>query len=66
MRTHRLSSYRCLFARKYSVRVLVLLTHCTALFMKHVLPKLLSPVAPLTVGPARNNPVAIKYRVMTK
>lgn len=35
---------------KYSVRGLVLLTHWILEFMKHVLPRLLKPVAPFSVG----------------
>jgi len=40
---------------KYCVRGCVLLRHCSAEFMKHVLPKLLSPVAPFSVGSIKTN-----------
>jgi len=35
---------------KYRVRGCVLLTHWILEFMKHVLPRLLNPVAPFSVG----------------
>lgn len=47
---YRLSSYRCISLMKYSVRSLVLLTHCNAAFIKQVLPKLFRPVAPFSAG----------------
>lgn len=44
------SSYRCLPEMKYFVRGWVLLTHWILEFIKHVFPRLLSPVAPFSVG----------------
>ena len=40
---------------KYCVRGWVLLRHCSAEFMKHVLPRLLRPVAPFSVGSTMRN-----------
>lgn len=44
------NSKRCKAAVKYCVSGQVLETHCTAAFIKQVLPRLLSPVAPFSVG----------------
>jgi len=45
-----LSSYRWSPLVKYVVKIKVLLMHWRAEFMKHVLPRLFSPVAPRSIG----------------
>lgn len=62
-----LSSYKCIPLIKYKVNACVLLTHCNAAFMKHVLPRLFKPVAPRSVGTERNNIPHVKgFRRKTK
>jgi len=60
--THLFSSYRWSPLVKYVVSMKVLLIHCRAEFMKQVLPRLFSPVAPRSIGTKHQHSTSINTK----